>query len=136
MHIDKRQSRARAPMPKKPVLNVLRPQRLRKQRILLQVNHAQAEIIASSPVGFYVAKFLRAECRCLNCGSSGTIWTETLDFGWNVGFENAHWITPLDRLPLKLSIRLRASESSHSFAKQNPAKSRSRSSPGLPGCDL
>src|SRR5262252_1111138 len=98
-------------MPKKPVLNVLRPERLRKQWILLQVDHAQAEIIASSPVGFYIAKFLRANWRGRNRGSSGTIRTETLDFGCNVGFENAHWITPLDRLPPKLSISLCASES-------------------------
>src|SRR6516164_9813421 len=90
MHIDERQSRARSPVPKKPVLNVLRPQGLHKQRILLQVDHAQAEIIASSPIGFYVAKFLRTEWRGRNCGSSGTIWTESLNFDWNVGFANAH----------------------------------------------
>src|SRR5215469_2607677 len=79
-------------MPKKPVLNVLWPQRFRKQRILLQVDHPQAEIIASSPVGLYGAKFLRTERRGRNRRSSGTIWTETLDFGWNVGLKNAHWI--------------------------------------------
>src|SRR5215472_15615964 len=80
-------------MAKKPVLYVLRPQRLLKKWILLQVDHAQTEIIASSPVGFYVAQFLRADWRSCDRGSSGTIWTETLDFGCNIGFENAHWIS-------------------------------------------
>src|SRR5215467_3613452 len=113
-------------MAKKPVLNVLRPECLRKQWILLQVDHSQTEIIASSPVGFYVAKFLRADGRGSNRGSSGTIRTETLDFGCNIRFENAHWNTPLDRPPLKLSIRLRASASSRSVAEPNPAKSATR----------
>src|SRR5215469_3677631 len=45
VHVDERQSRARSPMSKQTILDVLRVQRLRQQRILEQINHAQAEVV-------------------------------------------------------------------------------------------
>src|SRR5271157_6620105 len=63
VYIDKRQPWARSPMPEQPVLDVFWSQRLREQRIIEQVNHSQAEIIASPPVSVRLPQFIGAERR-------------------------------------------------------------------------
>jgi hypothetical protein len=73
-----------------PVLDVLRPEWLIEQRILLQVDHAQAEVIASSPVRFCFVQLFGAEGGCPDSGSSGSVWTDFEDFGWDADIDGAH----------------------------------------------
>jgi hypothetical protein len=60
------------PMAEKPVL-VLRLQRLAQQRIVLQVNHAQAQVIAGSPPGMDFAQSLDVKRVAVNRRSSRTV---------------------------------------------------------------
>ena len=53
MHPDEGQRRARAPVAEQPVLDVLGLQRLLQQRIVLEVDHADRQVIARPPVGVH-----------------------------------------------------------------------------------
>ncbi len=58
MRPHKRQRRARAPVAEQPVLHVIGPQRLLEQRVVLQIDHPDREVIAGPPEGvnqFHVA---------------------------------------------------------------------------------
>src|ERR1019366_6942910 len=70
MNVDKRQARTRSPVPQQAILDVLWLERLGQQWILLQVDHAQAKVIASSPVSFCFTQLLGAERRSRNSGTS------------------------------------------------------------------
>ncbi len=61
VNIDERQARARSPVAEQAVLDVFRPERLLQQRVLLQVDHPQGEVIAGPPVGIRLAQIVRAE---------------------------------------------------------------------------
>jgi hypothetical protein len=61
VNIDERKTRARAPVSEKPILDMFRLQRLAEQRVVLQVDHAEAEIITSAPVCMDFAKRVGAE---------------------------------------------------------------------------
>ena len=57
MHPRKRLPRVRTPVPQQPVLDVLRLQRLPQQRILPQIKHARAQIVAGPPVRIHLPQF-------------------------------------------------------------------------------
>jgi hypothetical protein len=59
--VDERQSRTGSKVSQKPILDVFRLQRLFQERVLLQVDHAQGHIVASTPIGLHLAHFLGAE---------------------------------------------------------------------------
>jgi hypothetical protein len=48
-------------MAEKPILDVLRLEGFSQQRVVLQVDHSKAEVIASPPVGMDFAKLITAE---------------------------------------------------------------------------
>ena len=48
-------------MAEQTLLDVLGPQRLAQQRILTQIQHADAQIIAGAPVGVHLAQFVGRE---------------------------------------------------------------------------
>ena len=48
--VDESQAGARSPVTQQPVFDVLRLERLLEERVALQVNHAQSEIVAGPPV--------------------------------------------------------------------------------------
>ncbi len=60
MDINKGEPGTRSPVAEQTVLDVLRLQRFGEQRILAQVDHSQAEVIAGSPVDFGFAQFFRS----------------------------------------------------------------------------
>src|ERR1700733_9842459 len=75
-------------------LDELRPQRLRQQNIVEQINHAQAEVIAGTPVDIRIAQLLGAK-RFSGDGRSGfTVGSERRNFGGDIGSEGAHKMTP------------------------------------------
>ena len=47
--VEEGQRWARAPVPEQPVLHVLRAQRLAQQRVVLQVDHAERQVVAGAP---------------------------------------------------------------------------------------
>jgi hypothetical protein len=48
-------------MSQQAILDVLGTQRFREQRIFTQINHAEAQIIAGTPIDFSLAEFIRAQ---------------------------------------------------------------------------
>src|SRR5678816_4388717 len=70
VNVCERQTRACSPMPKEPVFHVLRLERLFEQWVLLEIDHAEGQVIASAPVCIGLAQLFRAERRSLN-GRSG-----------------------------------------------------------------
>jgi hypothetical protein len=65
-----------SPVAKETVLDVLGLEWLTKQRVLEQVEHADAEIIASAPVGIDLAMFLRGK-RFSESGGDGSTHDRT-----------------------------------------------------------
>jgi hypothetical protein len=61
VHPDKGLAGIGAPMPQQPVLEVLRPEGLTEQRVIAEINHPRAEIIAGAPIGVHFAKLVRVE---------------------------------------------------------------------------
>src|SRR5579863_1514171 len=74
--VNERQSWARSPVPEKAILDLLRMQRLGEQGIVLQVDHAQAQVIASSPEDLGLLQVVGGEWRSLDGGTRGSIRTE------------------------------------------------------------
>src|SRR3954471_22870044 len=90
MNVDERQSRTRSPMPEQPVLEVFRPQWLGEQWIMLQINHAQAQVIARFPVRFNLPQFLGTQRFRADGRACRRIRTECGDIGGDLGFDRAH----------------------------------------------
>ena len=61
--VDEGQAGARSPMAEQAVLDVLGAQRLVQQRIVEQVDHAQAQVIAGAPISVGLAQLVGAERR-------------------------------------------------------------------------
>jgi len=53
-------------MPKEPVFHVLCLERLFEQWVLLEIDHAKGQVIASAPVCIGLVQLFRAERRSLN----------------------------------------------------------------------
>jgi len=71
--IYKGEGRAGAPMPKHAGLDMLGFEWLAKQRIILQVNHPQRQIVAGTPKGVHLARLFVAERCTFNCGARDSI---------------------------------------------------------------
>ncbi len=65
MRPDERQRRARAPVAEQAVFDVGDGQRLRKQRVLAQVDHADREVVARAPPSVHAAQLVDGEGRRL-----------------------------------------------------------------------
>ena len=67
VHPDEREGGARPPVAEQPVLHVLRAQRFAQQRIVLEIDHPDRQVIAGSPVRIQQLEFLcgvgRRRCR-------------------------------------------------------------------------
>ena len=63
MDVDECQAGARSPMAEQPLLDVLRLERLAQQRIVLQIDHAERQVVAGSPIGIGFAQFIGIERR-------------------------------------------------------------------------
>jgi hypothetical protein len=50
------------PMPQQSILEMLRAERLPEQRIVAQVDHARAKIVAGAPICIDLAKLFSAKC--------------------------------------------------------------------------
>jgi hypothetical protein len=48
-----------APVPQETILKVLRPERLLQERVIAEIDHPAAEVIAGPPVGVHFVKFVR-----------------------------------------------------------------------------
>jgi len=57
VHVGEGQSRARAPVPEQTVLDVGRFQPFAKKGVVLQVDHADGEVVAGAPVGVDAPQF-------------------------------------------------------------------------------
>ena len=82
-------------MSEQPVLDVLRLERFFQQRIVLQIDHAQAQVIAGPPVGIGLAQFLGAERRSWHRGSGLAVGAQGAVFrrlrcGWRGLFLDFH----------------------------------------------
>jgi hypothetical protein len=51
-------------MPQQPILEVLGPQRLFQQRVIMKVNHPRAQIVAGPPICVHLAELFRGQDRC------------------------------------------------------------------------
>src|SRR5208282_4394337 len=58
---DERKRRARAPVAEQPMLDVLHAERLAQQRIVSQVDHADGQVVASTPPRMHAVELLRIE---------------------------------------------------------------------------
>ena len=63
MHPHECLARIGTPVSEQPILEVLGAQRLLEQRIVAQVDHSGAEIVAGAPVSVDLAKFLGGQWR-------------------------------------------------------------------------
>src|SRR4029077_16943114 len=63
VHPDQGLARLGSPMTKKPILDVLRLQRLTEKRVPAKINHAHRQIVASSPVGINLPQLFRRKRR-------------------------------------------------------------------------
>ena len=79
MNVDKRQAGARSPVSEQTVLDVLRLERLLQQRIVLQIDHAQAQVIAGPPVGVSLLQLVRSKRRSLDSGPRLAISAQQVD---------------------------------------------------------
>ena len=76
--VGKGQCRAGAPVPQQSVLDVLRLERLAQQGVVLQIDHAQSEVIASAPEGMHPIKFFNPQRGALDGGAG---WAKAADAG-------------------------------------------------------
>jgi len=51
----------RTPMPQQPIFEVLRPQRLLEQRVIMKVNHSRTKVVTSPPICVHFAEFFRGK---------------------------------------------------------------------------
>src|ERR1700752_1607543 len=98
VNIYKRQPWAGSPVSQQTTLDMFRAQRFRQQRIIQQIDHAQAEVIASSPAGVGPAQLLSAERFFSNRRSGLAVGAERKDFVGGGRSEGAHKMTPGNRL--------------------------------------
>ena len=61
MHVDEAEARRSSPVSQQPGFDVFRPQRLAQQRILLQIDLANRQIISGAPVAVHVLQAARFE---------------------------------------------------------------------------
>ncbi len=98
VNIGERQAGTRAPVPEQAVLDVLRPQRLLQQRVLDQIDHPQAEVIAGPPVGVGAAQVFGVQRRSRNRGSRFAVSAQ-IGRGLGFGCDRWHFELPLYSLP-------------------------------------
>ena len=67
--------RAGSPVPEELVLDLFRLERFLQQGVVLQIDHAKAEVVASAPVGMGFAQGLGAEECSLHGRSSQAVCT-------------------------------------------------------------
>jgi hypothetical protein len=72
------------------VLDVLGPQRLGQERVLAQVDHAEAEVVAGAPPGLDAAEFIAAEGLAGDGGAGGGVGGQFKDFGREAGIDDTH----------------------------------------------
>src|SRR5580704_14645587 len=73
---------------------MLGPQRFRQQRIVEQIDHPQAEVVASAPVSVGLAEFVGAQ-RCAGYGRSRrAVCAENFEFKGGRGSHNGNSLSP------------------------------------------
>ena len=86
VNVGKCQARACSPVSEEPVLDVLRLERFPQQGIILQIDHAQAQVVTGPPVGMGFAQGLGVERRSLNSGSGPAVGAQrTVVFAFRDG---------------------------------------------------
>src|SRR5262249_1812369 len=76
VNVDEGQAGTSAPVSEHPILDVFRLQRFFQEWIGLQINHAERQVLARSPVGIGLSKLLRAQRRSLDRGPRCSICAE------------------------------------------------------------